>query len=516
MPRLLSLCAGLLFVALGCSGAFAPAPGPTVTLRAKLAGATPAETDTLLAEPLALQLAGLRQLEAIESLADAGQATLTLSFASGTDEFLARHAILEASDQSNLPEGASVHLMSADPAAVVTIALQGDLSPSEMWLAAERDRAALQRLPGVGSVVQFGVGQQQIWVIPDMDRLSAHGLGTDDLMRLGEGTNSLVSEAAALTSLEDIEAFLVQDTVAIRDVAEVRLALSRAPIARVNGQPAVLLRVGLHDAIDTSVLTEAITSPGLSATLLSEPTLTAQAWSYDADLVQDLGELLEDGEVWTLTEDGTEADPTQELRLWSTSDRVAELRRRLAESPDAEFLVSDPQSERHRLWVSGSSHDDVADVITTLERTLPGTPGLLHARRMGRSTPTVTVRPNRDAAARLGTTMAEVADAIAVAKSGREVGRVYVDGLGIPLIIRTEQPSLRALGSVRVNDVPLDMLASIEVGITRPRMRRNHRPAAALDLVVKAGELESIRTSLALEHLPDGATIEIEETIQNK
>ncbi|MEZ4247478.1 MAG: efflux RND transporter permease subunit [Polyangiales bacterium] len=214
---------------------------------------------------------------------------------------------------------------------------------------------------------------------------------------------------------------------------------------------------------------------------------------------------------------------------------VRDLRARLADVPGATFAIGQPISHRIDHVISGHTAaltvklvgDDLpslrraaADVITALR----GVPRLVDVMSEPiTEVPTLLVDVDADAAGRHGLSRAEAARLASLVVWGREVGRIYEDGLYTPVVVRygdgprTDRDAL-AQAMVPVGDgraVPLEELANLT---------RTHEPAfvmrdgARRRLVVTANVegsdlgavLDGVREALASVRFPPGVRPELE------
>ncbi len=173
-----------------------PDIAPTqVQLILKAPGMTPEEVENRLALPLEAELLGIPHATVLRTTVKYALVVITLNFAEGTDIYWARQQVSERYGQaaSSLPADVSGGLapISTPLSDMYMFTLEG----GGLSLAQRRTlfdwtiRPALRTVPGVADLNVLG-GEVRAWqVTPDRRRLSALGLGFEDLLRALQRNN---------------------------------------------------------------------------------------------------------------------------------------------------------------------------------------------------------------------------------------------------------------------------------------------------------------------------------------
>ncbi|MBN2799151.1 MAG: efflux RND transporter permease subunit [Deltaproteobacteria bacterium] len=258
---------------------------PTVTVMADAHGLVPEEVEARVTVPLEVALAGTQDLEGMRSTSGDGLSQVHLTFAWGTDPYLARQMVQERLQLaiSALPEGVQVELapMASLTGEVLDLALvadEGALSPQELhtfglWTV----RPRLMAVPGVAQVVMIGGEARQLQVLADPNRLQRQGLS---LGALADGLRGASQNASGgylvqgnrelpvrffgrLTTPEEVEETVVGTVsgrpLRVRDVARVEEGAEYPRgSAAVDGEPGVVFLVFKQRGVNTLSLTERV------------------------------------------------------------------------------------------------------------------------------------------------------------------------------------------------------------------------------------------------------------------
>ncbi|EKP95807.1 efflux RND transporter permease subunit [Thermaerobacter subterraneus] len=241
---------------------------PVVVVATSYPGASPAELEARVVEPLEQAVSTINGVKGVRSIAQPGSALVILELNWGTDlDF----TVLEVQKRIDavrglLPDDAgSPRVLTLDPSAepVVTVGVTGDLPAGQLQaLAEDRVAPALEQVDGVASVGVVGLRHREVRVILDPARLEAYGLSPALVARaLGGGATlatagSVDRGSAALsvrldaqyTSARDVAEAVVTTpagaAVRIADIATVEEALADpAQLAYLDGKPVVQLQV---------------------------------------------------------------------------------------------------------------------------------------------------------------------------------------------------------------------------------------------------------------------------------
>ncbi len=155
---------------------------PTVMVVTGYEGASPADIETLLSDPIEGQMAGVEGVEEVESRSRQGLSVVEVSFGWGEDMDQAETEVRRALDQVEglLPDDADTSTVFAmDPAMepVMTLALAGPYPLDELRSLAEGEVAPrIERLDGVAAATVSGGLEREIQVRLDPERIDAFGL----------------------------------------------------------------------------------------------------------------------------------------------------------------------------------------------------------------------------------------------------------------------------------------------------------------------------------------------------
>ncbi|MBT3221747.1 MAG: efflux RND transporter permease subunit, partial [Proteobacteria bacterium] len=192
--------------------------------------------------------------------------------------------------------------------------------------------------------------------------------------------------------------------------------------------------------------------------------------------------------------------------------------------PDARRQFSQPllsvrssDSFVHSLWVLGelSLLPPIADESSASVETVDGVRGSFI--EGNRSVPEMNIKPNREALARYGLTIADITDAIRLANDGVVASELLFGRKPVPLIVRTkgQLEKQQILIKSDVGTIPLAMLADIEVLAQPSEIRHyNHSRAILVTIEVEPNKVDATRADVlsALESivLPHGASVLLE------
>ena len=256
--------------------AFPDISSPQVMVVVKAPGMAPEEVEARISFPIESEMQGLARQTVLRSTTKYALASIIIDFEDGTDIYWARTQVAERLNQvwSSLPAGISGGLAPITTplgeAYMYRIVGPGysnqELRSLQDWVI----RPRLRTVEGAADVNSLGGEVRAFEVIPDPQRLAAHGLDLDDIEQALEKNNRnaggdrinrgeemlLVRTVGQLRNAEDIGNVTVTaragTPVRVRDVASVRLgALTRygAVTANAEGEVVtglVLLRKGAN------------------------------------------------------------------------------------------------------------------------------------------------------------------------------------------------------------------------------------------------------------------------------
>ncbi len=245
---------------------FAP---PIVEIQTEAPGLSTSDVEALVTVPLEAALSGIPNLATLRSKSVLGLSSVVLVLSPGTDVMEARQMAQERVSRaaSELPAAARPPVMLSPLSSlsrVLKIGLSSDkLSQVELTTIAKWTiRPRLMAVAGVANVAIWGQRDRELQVLVDPDRLRAHGVTIDDVIRAaGEGVSLQaggfldtpnqrlsITHAAAVGSIRDLASIVVASrggaSLTLGDVATV-VEGTPPPIgdAVINAGPGLLLIV---------------------------------------------------------------------------------------------------------------------------------------------------------------------------------------------------------------------------------------------------------------------------------
>lgn len=255
---------------------------PTVTLLTECPGLAPEEVETLVTQPLESAVQGVGGLDRLRSNSDVGLSLVFAEFDWGTDIYRARQLVQERvqSVVATLPEGVQPGMtpVSSLMGEILLVGIRskdGEIAPMELrQLADWQIRRRIQSIGGVAEVLTIGGGVKQAQVLPDPNRLAAHGITFEELEKaVGQAASNstsgylvtgaqeiMVRNLGMTANLDDLGRTVIKTVgdrpIVVSDVAE--LAWGVQPMrgdASVNGTMGVVLSVDKAPGFDTLELT---------------------------------------------------------------------------------------------------------------------------------------------------------------------------------------------------------------------------------------------------------------------
>ncbi|MFI3247127.1 MAG: efflux RND transporter permease subunit, partial [Ferrimonas sp.] len=266
--------------------------GPQIQIGATYPGASAKTTEQTVTQVIEQQLTGLDNMLYLSSTSNSyGASAITVSFDAGTDPDIAQVQVQNkvSAAMASLPEAVQSQGVTVEQAStgfLQVLALYSkspEISGTDVGnFVASVLQDPLARVPGVGSVTQFGSGYaMRVWLNPS--KLESYGLTPSDINsaiavqnsqvsagQLGSAPqlsetqlNATISVQALLSNVDEFEQILVKvesdgSQVLLKDVARIELgALSYLNAARYNGYPATGLAISLANganALDTAQL----------------------------------------------------------------------------------------------------------------------------------------------------------------------------------------------------------------------------------------------------------------------
>lgn len=255
---------------------------PTVTVVVDAGGYTPTEVEQRITIPLETVLNGAPGLRRIRSNSATGLAVVTMEYDWSTEPEQARRVTAErlqtAADE--LPDDVPPpHMTPASSVMgeIMFVAMRSDTaSPMELkstadWIVRRR----VMSVPGIAEVMTIGGDERQVQLLVDPARLSARGIGLNQVVKAMRGASAnesagvvvengqelLIEGVGRAANAEEFGNVVVGDTgglpVLAREVGEIRIGegLKRGTGA-FNGKPAVILAIQKQPGANTLELTD--------------------------------------------------------------------------------------------------------------------------------------------------------------------------------------------------------------------------------------------------------------------
>ncbi len=240
-----------------------PIDVPSFAIVAVLPGATPADVERLVVDPLEARMKALSDVKKMRTTIRDGVAVVQLDFVVGTDSARKRDDVLRevtAIRPTLPPQLARLDVQQFDPADVnvVELALSGDVPYRELDRLARTLKRRLEAVPGVAEVTIAGVPAQEVRVALAPERMAALGVGAGEVIAvLGAGSVAIpagsVDAGARSLAVKTGGDFRSADE--IRDTA-VRIVEGRAvrvrdlaEVVEGDGEPVHLVRVDGRRAV---------------------------------------------------------------------------------------------------------------------------------------------------------------------------------------------------------------------------------------------------------------------------
>ncbi len=256
---------------------------PTIRVNARLAGASPAEMESQIAQPIEEALNTIEGIKELQSVNGSGMSFITVTFELNRDIEAAAQDVRDrvGTVLRDLPRDADPPTISKsdnDLSPVLTIALSGHRSQRELTeLADKLVKVQLERSFGVGEVEVNGGLERAINVWIDADRLAAYKIpitavrdavdrqnaniaGGNVTTRLREQSLRTMGRITSVKGFDDmVIATRNGSPIRVRDIgwAEDGTKEQRS-IARLNGSPSVTLDVRRQSGANTVAVIEGV------------------------------------------------------------------------------------------------------------------------------------------------------------------------------------------------------------------------------------------------------------------
>ena len=286
--RWMVLAAGILLLVLGGQkiielpvDVFPDITAPQVTILTEAPGMSPQEVEALVTFPIESSINGAANVTAVRSSSAIGLSVITVTFAYGTNIYVARQLVSEKLQLAlgQLPAGVEAPVMgpiSSRMGEIMIVAMTATTtSPLDLRTLADWTvRTRLLSAPGVSQVIVMGGDRKQYQVLVDPSKLRSYDVTLNQVFDAVKGSNVnapggflqtsqqeyLIRGVGRVTSLDDLLNTVVVTKggtpVLLRQVADVRLgAQLKRGNSSLNGRPAVLLTISRQPSANTLELT---------------------------------------------------------------------------------------------------------------------------------------------------------------------------------------------------------------------------------------------------------------------
>jgi len=277
---------------------------PLIIVYTRYTGASPADIETLITDPVERELQGVEGMKKLTSVSQESASVVVVEFVSGTDIDVARQKVRDRVDMAKVdfPEEAEEPVLQEinfSDFPIVQVNLAGEVGPAVLKGVAERLQDELEAVPGVLRANLIGGLDREVQVNVDPDRLQQYDLSLQDVVAAVANENvaipggdlDLGDQTFAVRVPGDVDNprqvadFVVSarqgKPVFLRDLGTVRYGFKdRESYARINGKESVALTVQKRqganiievvDAVKAKVAESRPSWPGgVTATILAD------------------------------------------------------------------------------------------------------------------------------------------------------------------------------------------------------------------------------------------------------
>ena len=242
-------------------------PYPTFAVVAVLPGASPADVERLVADPIEAELKALDEVKALKTTVDDGLAVVQIEFLAGADPARKRDEVIRETTalKPRLPDGLArleVREFNAARVNILQVAIASDTVPYRELDRAARDlKARLEAVPGVGKVVVDGLPPQEVRVALDAGRMAALGISPLELLAAIGADAQAIPAGAVDAGARQLSVKTSGDYGSVEEIADtvVRMVDGRAvrvrdvaAVAQADGEAVHLVRFGGQRAVTVS------------------------------------------------------------------------------------------------------------------------------------------------------------------------------------------------------------------------------------------------------------------------
>ncbi|MGV3486371.1 MAG: efflux RND transporter permease subunit [Planctomycetaceae bacterium] len=258
---------------------------PQVFIRTNYLGSAAAEVESEVTAVIEDAVATVAGIDELRSISGDGQSIIIITFQLSRDIDSAMQDVRDAvaAVANRLPPGIdppSVQKRDLESSPILTLAVSGPRSPRELYVLAEQSvKNVIESSQGVGQVQIAGAADRAVQIDVNADRLAAYKLSILQVREAVQRQNAEVPAGRmqqgrrerALRTLgrfqeakdfEDLVVATINGTsIRLSDLAEVRDATKEVrTLARLNGEPAVILSVQRQSGENTVAVIEQIKS----------------------------------------------------------------------------------------------------------------------------------------------------------------------------------------------------------------------------------------------------------------
>lgn len=257
---------------------------PEVSVSTVYAGASAAETETMVTKKLEDAFSSVEGLEQISSTSEEGVSNIVLSFKSGTGIDKAERDVQRRADQviNELPDNAGkprVSRINLEETPVIKAAVTAAMAPRRLYdLVNNQVKPVLQNVSGVGYVEIIGGDEREIQVSINQDKLSAYGLSITKVTEaIGNANLSFPAGSietrdkrlsirydAHVTSPEQLRDLVIlqgagEGVIFLKDIAEVVDGTANATaLNHINGIPSIGIQIIKQSGANAVKVSEAV------------------------------------------------------------------------------------------------------------------------------------------------------------------------------------------------------------------------------------------------------------------
>jgi multidrug efflux pump subunit AcrB len=225
-------------------------PYPNFAVVAVLPGASPADVERLVVDPLEAELKALDDVKSMKTTIDDGLAVVQIEFTAGTDPARKRDEVIRETTalRGRLPPELArleVKEFNAARVNVLQVALGSDTAPYRDLERLARDlRSRLEAVPGVGKVELAGLPRQEVQITLDVERMVALGLSPLEVFQAISSGARAVPAGAVEAGARQLSVKTTGDYATVEEIAETAVRSVDGRTVRVRDVAAVAQRDG--------------------------------------------------------------------------------------------------------------------------------------------------------------------------------------------------------------------------------------------------------------------------------